>query len=82
MIAVRVATLALLGAVTLLAALAAPATAQRRDERRAQRRGNADAITAERLRALLTLIASDETAGRATPSCGLDTTARFIASHM
>src|SRR5919108_3709713 len=44
--------------------------------------GNADAITAAQLRTYLSFIASDETEGRATPSRGLDITARFIATHL
>src|SRR6185295_3567787 len=44
--------------------------------------GNADYITAEQLRDYLTLVASDEMEGRDTPSRGLDTTARYIASQL
>ena len=44
--------------------------------------GNANAITAARLRTYLSFIASDETAGRATPSRGLDSAAHFIAAHL
>ena len=74
-------------AVALLPMLAVSvrgACAQQRGLPPATARGpaNADAITAERLRELLSFIASDETEGRGTPSRGLDTTARFIASHL
>ncbi len=42
----------------------------------------AEAITAERLRRYLSFIASDEMAGRNTPSPELDMTAQFIALHL
>ncbi len=42
----------------------------------------AEAITAERLRRYLTYIASDEMAGRNTPSPELDMTAQYIALHL
>ncbi len=42
----------------------------------------ADAITAAQLKDYLTFIASDEMEGRTTPSRGLDTTARFIATEL
>lgn len=44
--------------------------------------GNANAITADRLLAHLTFVASDEMEGRDTPSRGLDTTAKYIQSQM
>lgn len=47
----------------------------------AQRKeSNAEQITAAQLRDYLTFVASDEMEGRNTPSRGLDTTARFIAT--
>ncbi|HEX8557662.1 MAG TPA: M28 family peptidase [Pyrinomonadaceae bacterium] len=42
----------------------------------------AEAITAERLREILYVIASDEMAGRNTPSPGLDRAAQFIADRL
>ena len=44
--------------------------------------GNADFITADQLRDYLTFVASDEMEGRDTPSRGLDTTAKYLASQM
>lgn len=44
--------------------------------------GNAEAITAERLRAHLEFIAADELEGRDTPSRGLNTAAKYIAAHL
>jgi hypothetical protein len=44
--------------------------------------GNADSINAQQLRDYLTFVASDEMEGRDTPSRGLDTTARYIASQL
>ncbi len=46
----------------------------------ASARGNADFITAAQLRDYLTFNAADELEGRDTPSRGLDTAARFIAT--
>lgn len=46
----------------------------------APRFGNVDAISAKQLRDHLTFIASDELEGRETPSRGLDTAAKYIAS--
>jgi Zn-dependent M28 family amino/carboxypeptidase len=46
------------------------------------RKGNAESITAARLQAYLSFIASDELEGRDTPSRGLNTAAKFIASHL
>lgn len=43
---------------------------------------NTDEITADQLRAYLTFIASDELEGRDTPSRGLDTAAKFIATQL
>jgi hypothetical protein len=42
----------------------------------------AEQITAEQIRAYLTFVASDEMEGRDTPSRGLDTTAKFIATML
>lgn len=44
--------------------------------------GNAEAITAEQLKAYLSFIAADEMEGRDTPSKGLDITAKFIATML
>jgi len=44
--------------------------------------GNADYITADQLRDYLTLVAADEMEGRDTPSRGLDTTAKYLASQL
>ncbi len=44
--------------------------------------GNADYINATQLRDYLTFVASDEMEGRDTPSRGLDTTAKYIASQL
>src|SRR5256885_756670 len=43
---------------------------------------NMNVITATRLRTYLSVIASDTTEGRGTPSRGLDATAQFIVSHL
>jgi hypothetical protein len=60
----------------VLGALVAPISAVE-----AQRREcNADQITAAQLRDYLTFVASDEMEGRNTPSRGLDTVAKFIAT--
>lgn len=45
-------------------------------------RAAAERITAERMKELLYVIASDEMAGRDTPSPGLDKTAQFIADRL
>src|SRR2546423_10527766 len=45
-------------------------------------RGNADYITAARMKDYLSFIASDELEGRDTPSTGLDTAAKYIADHL
>jgi hypothetical protein len=45
-------------------------------------RAAAERITAERLKEILYFIASDEMAGRDTPSPGLDKTAQFIADRL
>jgi len=45
-------------------------------------RKSAEAITAAQLKDYLTLVASDEMEGRATPSRGLDLTARFLATML
>ena len=42
----------------------------------------AERITAEEMKEILYVIASDEYAGRDTPSAGLDKTARLIAEHL
>lgn len=44
--------------------------------------GNVDGVTADQIKDYLSFIASDEMAGRATPSQGLDITAKFIATHL
>lgn len=44
--------------------------------------GNVEDITAAQLKAYLTFIASDEMEGRATPSRGLNLTAKFIAAML
>ncbi|MEW6127993.1 MAG: M28 family peptidase [Acidobacteriota bacterium] len=44
--------------------------------------GNADFINATQLKDYLTFVASDEMEGRDTPSRGLDTTAKYIASQL
>lgn len=44
--------------------------------------GNADAITANQLRDYLSFIASDELEGRNTPSRGLNTAAKFLATDL
>ena len=43
-------------------------------------RKSAEAITAAELKDYLSFVASDEMEGRATPSRGLDTTAKFLAT--
>ncbi|HYH86173.1 MAG TPA: M28 family peptidase, partial [Pyrinomonadaceae bacterium] len=48
----------------------------------AEERAAAERITAERMKELLYFIASDEMAGRDTPSPGLDKTAQFIADRL
>jgi Zn-dependent M28 family amino/carboxypeptidase len=71
------------------APLAPRAVAQRKTDRRAKaapvslatRRG-ADTITAAQLKDYLSFIASDEMEGRDTPSRGLDTTAKFLATNL
>lgn len=44
--------------------------------------GNADYISAQQLKDYLAFIASDELEGRDTPSRGLDTAAKFLATHL
>jgi Zn-dependent M28 family amino/carboxypeptidase len=44
--------------------------------------GNADYINVEQLKDYLTFVASDEMEGRDTPSRGLDTTAKYLASQL
>jgi hypothetical protein len=48
----------------------------------AEERAAAERITAARMKELLYFIASDEMAGRDTPSTGLDKTAQFIADRL
>lgn len=43
---------------------------------------NAKTITAAQLRDYLTFVAADEMEGRDTPSRGLNTTAKFLATHL
>ena len=72
-----------------LAPLAPRALAQRKTDRKAKatpvslasQRG-ADTITAAQLKDYLSFIASDEMEGRDTPSRGLDTTAKFLATNL
>jgi hypothetical protein len=45
-------------------------------------RGGVEEITAEQMKAYLTFVASDEMAGRSTPSRGLDLTAKYLASQL
>jgi hypothetical protein len=45
-------------------------------------RGGVEEITAGQMRAYLTFVASDEMAGRSTPSRGLDLTAKYLASQL
>ena len=71
------------------APLATRAASQRKTDRKAKatpvslatQRG-ADTITAAQLRDYLSFIASDEMEGRDTPSRGLDTTAKFLATNL
>jgi hypothetical protein len=83
---VKVIRLVLIGA---LLALAPAAYGQRKGEKTsapaapaAPAHGNADYISAQQLKDYLAFIASDEMEGRDTPSRGLDTAARFIATHL
>ena len=77
-------------ALTLVAALTLssfPALAQSNNGRApaavsAQARGNVEGITAAQIKDYLTFIASDEMEGRDTPSRGLDTTAKYLASQL
>lgn len=82
-----------LALVTLFLALPAPRAQQRRSVRSAApaaapsprfaaARGAAERITAEGMKKILYVIASDEFAGRDTPSPGLDKTAQFIADRL
>lgn len=48
----------------------------------AQKFGNDAAITPDRLKAHLELVASDEMGGRDTPSLGLDITAKYLAAQL
>jgi Zn-dependent M28 family amino/carboxypeptidase len=79
-------SLVLIGA---LLSLAPAAYGQRKGEKTsapaaapAPAHGNADYISAQQLKDYLAFIASDEMEGRDTPSRGLDTAARFIATHL
>src|SRR5262245_3852516 len=81
-----------LSGLALALVLALPAAwthAQRKNEKAAvatpapaPAHGNADYITADQLRDYLALVASDEMEGRDTPSRGLDTTAKYLASQL
>ncbi|MGE0881989.1 MAG: M28 family peptidase [Blastocatellales bacterium] len=51
-------------------------------EKKAGEFGNVDGITAAQLKDYLYFVASDEMEGRATPSRGLDLTAKFIALNL
>ncbi len=74
----------------LIAALTTPTAgiyAQRKNEKLkaaapVSAHGNADYINVEQLKDYLTFVASDEMEGRDTPSRGLDTTAKYIASQL
>jgi hypothetical protein len=83
---VKVIGLALISAIFTLAPAA---YGQRKGEKTsaagaapAPAHGNADFISAQQLKDYLAFIASDELEGRDTPSRGLDTAAKFIATHM
>ena len=83
---VKVVSLVLIGAFL---AFAPAARGQRKGEKTsapaaapAPAHGNADYISAQQLKDYLAFIASDEMEGRDTPSRGLDTAARFIATHL
>ena len=83
---VKVISLVFIGA---LLAFAHAAYGQRKGEKTsapaaapAPAHGNADYISARQLKDYLAFIASDEMEGRDTPSRGLDTAARFIATHL
>lgn len=81
-----------LGSLMLVIALAMPAigaSSKRRTVKpaaavteTAAAHGNADYINADQLKDYLTFVASDEMEGRDTPSRGLDTTAKYIASQL
>jgi hypothetical protein len=80
-----------IGLVSLLALLAlAPSTyGQRKGEKKSEAavsptpaHGAADYISAQQLKDYLAFIASDEMEGRDTPSRGLDTAARFLATQL
>ena len=71
----------------LLCLIIAPAPAQKKSGKAVAAPappayGNVESITAAQLKDYLEFIASDELEGRDTPSRGLDTAARFIATHL
>jgi Zn-dependent M28 family amino/carboxypeptidase len=85
---VKVIGLVLIGATL---ALSPAAYGQRKGEKKsaaaaapsaATAHGAADYISAQQLKDYLAFIASDEMEGRDTPSRGLDTAAKFIATHL
>lgn len=78
----RLFAIILLGAMTLVALVPVPAQqAAHALARTAPAAGNnVDGITAAQLKDYLSFIASDEMEGRDTPSRGLDTAAKFIAT--
>lgn len=73
----RIRSLLPLYVALLLALVLAPAT-----RAQAPPRGGADRITTAELREYLTYVASDELAGRETPSPGLDAAAKYLAEHL
>ena len=77
---VPIAALVLLLALAPLAA--APPAFTPTAVKQALVRRSAETITAAELRDYLTFVASDEMEGRATPSRGLDTTAKFLATML
>ncbi|HEY7182796.1 MAG TPA: hypothetical protein VIC84_15305, partial [Blastocatellia bacterium] len=76
--------------IVSILALAPAAYGQRKSEKKsaaaaapaAPAHGAADSVSAQQLKDYLAFIASDELEGRDTPSRGLDTAAKFIATHL
>jgi hypothetical protein len=73
--------LALLLGVSMIISVSTPAQSQS-SKTKSSTRGNADYITAAQLKDYLYFIASDEMEGRDTPSRGLNTAARFLATNL
>src|SRR5829696_7462991 len=67
---------------SLFVALQVPRAQQPQGARVAAERAAAERITAEGMKEILYTIASDEYAGRDTPSPGLDKTAQLIADRL